>query len=203
MRISDNDSYVEGDFSEPDNGSSYNPIDEQNNENNDGDGSGHMNFSQALDALQQQRENCSQSSQIDENNLQGRPMQHDLNIDFDEFINDRYDEYLGQRMQEDESEQQRTDIRLTAPPGEVRHRPKQPKRTPPSKQIDVAAQLRTKQLQLVDVQVKVQKLLLENATIAKKEALERLAMATALRKCAELDLSSKMRQHNEHIEHND
>lgn len=86
--------------------------------------------------------------------------------------------------------------RLTAPPNEVRKRSKKQIRPQPKRSTldNVVDQLRQKQIELVDQQILVQKVMLENALIAKKEAEERLMMVKAQRVCAELDQKRKERE---------
>lgn len=202
IRIGDDDSFDEGDYSDGNNGSDFNLSDEQNDQHNNDNTSGHLNYSQAskeIETLQQQQRQTQRScSQIGESS-QRQQTSRCNEINWDDFINNPEYEQLGIDVQvrEDERNQQRSGIQLTAPPEEVRHRPRQPKRTPRSNQIDITADLRAKQMELVDVQLNVQKLLLETAKIAQYEANERLATAKALRKCAELDLASKMSEQNE------
>lgn len=93
-----------------------------------------------------------------------------------------------------QSTQKRSPIRLTAPAEEIIKRKRTKKASP--MQDDVTAQLRAKQMKLVDDQLKLNAVLLENATIAGEEAKERLKMATAQRKLAEIELELKHKEQN-------
>lgn len=221
MRIGDDDSFSGGDYSNGDVYELCDPADGQNDKNktNDedktNDKTSQMNFSQALDTLQQQQRQHRdrlRPIQVEESGQQQHSVHSNVdthaNVDWDEYMNDSEhpedEEWeierrmrLLQEEEDEEERQRRSGIRLTAPPSEVRRRSKQPKHTQQSNRVDITAQLRAKQMELVDVQVNVQKLLFENATIAQKEATERLAMTVALRKCAEIDLASKTREFDE------
>lgn len=220
LRFGEDDSFEEGDYS--DGNSTDSNLIEQRNED---ESNGHLNYSQASrviaalqqhqissqigeanaqqqqDEEQQQQEDEDQQQQQQQNSAQingnnSQQLNDSSNIPWDQYLCDAELRDMGlQRIVQDNDEngQQNSDIRLTAPPEEVRHRQKQSKR---SNQADVTAQLRAKQMEIANVQLAVQKILLENAKIAKDEANERLATAKALRQCAELDLASKMTQQN-------
>lgn len=95
---------------------------------------------------------------------------------------------------EEEEEQQRTGLggRLTAPVHEIRRRHRQV----PVNQGVAIDQLRLKQMELADEQLKLQKILLENAVIAQEEAKERVKLVTIQRKIAEIDLRLKEDERN-------
>lgn len=98
------------------------------------------------------------------------------------------------RLQREEEEAGTAGLtgRLTAPESERRQRPK---KAAPSKTNydDTTAQLRAKQMKLIDEQIKLQKVLLENAMIAQEEAKERVKLITAQRQSAEIELRSMQR----------
>lgn len=88
--------------------------------------------------------------------------------------------------------------RLTAPQNEVRKRQKGPKSSfnpsNPAKSDDgddSVEQLRRKQIDLVSEQIKVQKMMFENAYLTQFELKERIRIAQIQAKSAELDLASK------------
>lgn len=149
----------------------------------------HMNYSEALETLQEQQIRFSQMSQT---MIQQSPS-HNSEIDWNNYMNPEDDEFpidrhLRLAREEEEEERARLSGRLTAPADEIRRRTK---KAPSNNQDDVVAQLRIKQIQLADEQLKVQKVLLETATIAQDEAKERLKMVAAQRKRAEIELRLK------------
>lgn len=76
---------------------------------------------------------------------------------------------------------------LTAPPQEMGQPNNQTSKLDQG-DADATTQLWNKQMELVNEQLKLQKILLENAMIAKYEAKKRLKMSIAQRKIAEMDL---------------
>lgn len=84
--------------------------------------------------------------------------------------------------------------RLTAPPSEIRKRAKRvkPSKSATSNNIDSNIDdLRKKQTELISEQIKVQKLLFENAYLAQLEMKERIRLAKAQADLAESDLHAK------------
>lgn len=187
MIVGNADTDTDNDYDDP-TGSSYKPSEEP---------PGNLNLSQALSAIEGEQQRI--ESQSKSQSSQQQPSD-DLAIDWDDFMipedNPELDEFPLDRqlrlLQEEEEEERRGGLtgRLTAPRSEKRSRPT----TQSSNQaID---RLRTKQMELVDVQLKVQQKLLENAEIANEEAKERLKMTTAQRKQAEIELQMKEREMN-------
>lgn len=104
------------------------------------------------------------------------------------------------RLQDDEPSGTRG--RLTAPAGETRKR-KRAKKTTPDETNAMVDELRSKQLALVNEQLELHKILQEtalinreNASIAKEEAMERLAMVKVQRQIAEIELQAKRMNSN-------
>lgn len=99
-----------------------------------------------------------------------------------EFSTDRW--MLGMQVKDEIS----TNNRLTAPRSELRKRKPIPK--PKSKAVGNSQkvdQLRAKQIELVDEQFYLQKILQENATIAQEEAQERLNLSKVQCQIAEIN----------------
>lgn len=83
----------------------------------------------------------------------------------------------------------RPERHLLAPPEEIRKRHHKKQKTESNdKLID---DLRKKQNELADIQLNVQKTLLENAKIAQREAQERLRLATMQRQCYQQEQARK------------
>lgn len=185
--IGDPDTDTDNDFSDPPE-LSWHSISREHAERSE-----HMTLSQAMDVIEQS--NSQHSSAHDEeinwdDYMQIPELEHPED---DEFPLDRQ---LRLMREEEEEEEQRaySSGRLTAPPNEVRRRAK---RMPTHQTTqDVAAELREKQMELVNEQLKLQKLLIQNAEIAQKEAKERLKMVAAQRQCAEIELQLKQSQLN-------
>lgn len=132
----------------------------RNNESN----SAHLNFTDALNALREEgtRSQAAQESQAD---------------NIVDFVNDHpeddettIDRQVRLQNEEEADEQHTAGVtgRLTAPPSEIRSRASS--RAPPIN--DVVGLLRQNQLKLVEEQLKLQKLLLENASLAQEDAKE-------------------------------
>lgn len=189
MVVGNPETDTDNDFEDP-SGSSFHPVE---------DISDHMNLAQALSAMEEEEQLFQSQSKSQSSQQQPRD---DSDINWDEYMNVPETDHLEdfefpldrqlRLLQEAEEEEQRGGLtgRLTAPLNEKRSRPT----TQSSNRI--IDQLRAKQLELVDVQLKVQQKLLENAEIANEEAQERLKMTTAQRKQAEIELQIKEREIN-------
>lgn len=128
------------------------------------------------------------SDQHEANVSQGRSQQQhpDLFAVDDElqFPNESVpDEFLEERAS--------LNRRLVAPIGEIRQRHRQSRmRQSNTNNEDLVRTLRVKQLALADIQMDVQKVLLENAKIAQEECIEKLRLSRALRMQAEANIIS-------------
>lgn len=145
--------------------------------------SSHLNFTDALQALRDEgirtQTQTSLQSQADETQLsqqQQQPQAEDNIMNVDDYPEDEEWAIDRQvRLQEEQEEEERrqrigSSGRLTAPPREIRRR----KRTQPANQNTAIDHLREKQMKLVDEQLKLQSILLHNASIAQEDALEQL-----------------------------
>lgn len=129
----------------------------------------------------------------------------DENIEYhDEYSDEEWKIERWIRLQEEERQGLKTSKknhfnengvdtgRLTAPPNEVRRR-----RRPASKKMEIDEminELRFQQVELVKAQIKVQEELLKNAKIENAERNERLLLAKAERRCAELELECQRKR---------
>lgn len=171
--------------------------------NSDSHMPGHMPLDQAMSVVQahlsqqSQESQQSQSSQIavttrsiqQESQSQQTHTANSGDINWNEYIDDEeWPLQRHMRLAEEAENEERGGISelLTAPPHEIRQRNRQNRN-----QNDKTAQFREKQLQLVNEQLNLQKMLQENATIANEEGKERLKAATALRQAAEIELRLK------------
>lgn len=93
------------------------------------------------------------------------------------------------RQQEEEDADARG--RLTAPPAEVRLRRQKSNQNNKSQLAD---EIRTKQLKLIDQQIELQNVLIENAKIAKEEAQERLKHIKNQREMTDMELEEKKKE---------
>lgn len=90
-----------------------------------------------------------------------------------------------------EQEQGHLNRRLTAPPNEIRRRNRSRQTQSANRNGNSTIDsLREKQMQLVDLQIDLQKVLLENAKITQKETQEKYLYTKALRMSAEQNLNS-------------
>lgn len=187
---------TENDFSDPpESPYHFNTPDEQSDQPDDNMNNSHMDFSGAMAAIRaeqnvigSQQQSMMQDSDIDWNDYMNMPGTD--HPEDDEFPIDRQ-----LRILNEEEEEQRAGLtgRLTAPEHEIRRRQRRSKSI---NQDDTTAQLRAKQIELVEEQLKLHKTLSENAAIAKEEAKERLKMVATQRKIAELDLRLKEMEFN-------
>lgn len=111
----------------------------------------------------------------------------DVNAILRELDKDMHVEFPVTRwLRLQEEEEANTSGRLTAPQNEVRKRGQ--KRKPVSENDALIEGLRKKQMALVDDQIYLQKLLFDNAMIARDEAKEKLELVKIQRKIAQLTL---------------
>ncbi|XP_031635462.1 uncharacterized protein LOC116348570, partial [Contarinia nasturtii] len=141
-----------------------------------GSGGKHLSMQEAIDQL------------MNINEIQTLPQSTSIDslIDIDKFLDATMliDEESSTELNIDVQQalDERAEIgKLTGPPDEVRRRYKR------VSDSNLTSKLRQKQLELVEQQLEVQKVLHENAIIANEEAKERLQMVKAQREIAEID----------------
>lgn len=132
--------------------------------------------------------------------------------DFGELRDEHPSDYefpLDRALRLQREEDTRLAGRLTSPPDEVRRRPRtkvskakgsvsNQARTSETSTVDsLLNDLRRKQLDLLNEQINVQKVLCQNALIAQDEAQERVLLIKAQTACAELELVRKQREVNQ------
>lgn len=146
-------------------------------------------------AKQQESQRLSNADQADQM-LVSRNGENDRHAILQEIEEDMHVELpVARWLRLQEEEEANTSGRLTAPQNEVRKRGR--KRKSPGENDALIEDLRKKQMALVDDQIYLQKVLVDNAMIAREEAQEKLELIKIQRKIAQITLNELENQNQQ------